>query len=93
MNCCIRCRSYAINPTQHGRDGTDNELCDVCYWRYRAEVSQGFLQRIADQEPIRHADADAPRKWVHWREIARRALVTITGNTQAAGTEKTDQQA
>ena len=21
----------------HGRDGTDAELCDVCYWRKRAE--------------------------------------------------------
>ena len=34
-NC--KCGSYAINPNHHGRDGTDLDLCDVCYWRKRAE--------------------------------------------------------
>ena len=77
MKSCILCKSYAINPSQHGRDGTDNDLCDVCYWRKRAEVSQEFLKLIADQEPTRHADTDD--EWVHWREIAKRALVVIAG--------------
>lgn len=36
---CIRCGSYAINHGSHGRDGSDPELCDVCYWRKRAEES------------------------------------------------------
>ena len=39
-----KCGSYAINPNHHGRDGTDLDLCDVCYWRKRAEdlnVSDG----------------------------------------------------
>lgn len=32
------CGSYAINPGQSGRDNTsDLDLCDVCYWRKRAE--------------------------------------------------------
>lgn len=34
---CTRCRSYAINHHLHGRDGSDGDLCDVCYWRKRAE--------------------------------------------------------
>ena len=32
------CGSYAINPSDHGRtEGADLDLCDVCYWRKRAE--------------------------------------------------------
>lgn len=34
MTCKI-CGSRAINHSQHGRDGTDQDLCDVCYWRGR----------------------------------------------------------
>lgn len=36
MSCKI-CGSYAINHHCHGRDGSDSDLCDVCYWRTRAE--------------------------------------------------------
>ena len=36
MSTCKRCGSYAINHTCHGRDGSDPDLCDVCYWRKRA---------------------------------------------------------
>ena len=36
-NKCKRCGSYAINPRHHGRDDTDLDLCDVCFWRKRAE--------------------------------------------------------
>ena len=38
MSKCKRCGSYAINHHKHGRDGSDDELCDVCYWRKRAET-------------------------------------------------------
>jgi hypothetical protein len=31
------CGSYAINLSRHGRDGTDTDLCDVCYWKKRGE--------------------------------------------------------
>lgn len=34
---CKRCSSHAINHKSHGRDGSDGDLCDVCYWRKRAE--------------------------------------------------------
>lgn len=30
---CKQCGSDAINHHMHGRDGTEPELCDVCYWR------------------------------------------------------------
>jgi hypothetical protein len=33
---CIKCSSYAVNHHCHGRDGTDPDLCDVCFWRKRA---------------------------------------------------------
>lgn len=36
MNKCEQCGSYAINHHCHGRDGSDPDLCDVCYWRKRA---------------------------------------------------------
>lgn len=32
---CKKCGSYAINHHLHGRDGTDRDLCDVCYWKKR----------------------------------------------------------
>ena len=34
---CIRCGSYAINHNLHDRDGTHEELCDVCFWRLKYE--------------------------------------------------------
>lgn len=37
---CKRCGSYAINNGAHGRDGSDRDLCDVCYWRKRAEEKE-----------------------------------------------------
>lgn len=37
MTCKI-CNSHAINHDKHGRDGSDPDLCDVCYWRKRAAV-------------------------------------------------------
>lgn len=43
MNCCKTpgCGSYAINPHLYGREaGADLDLCDVCYWRSRALMSQ-----------------------------------------------------
>ena len=34
---CKNCYSHAINHHCHGRDGSDPDLCDVCYWRTRSE--------------------------------------------------------
>ena len=54
---CKRCRSYAINHHCHGRDGSGEDLCDVCYWRNIAETRlqkitqlESALRRIANQD-------------------------------------------
>ena len=36
MRSCKECGSYAINHHCHGRNGSDGDLCDVCYWKKRA---------------------------------------------------------
>ena len=51
MNKCKECGSYAINPGRRGRDDSDLDLCDVCYWRVRAER----LQAIVDADNRRFA--------------------------------------
>ena len=38
------CGSFAINPSMHGRDASNNDLCDVCYWRTRAEKAMSELE-------------------------------------------------
>jgi hypothetical protein len=46
MSNCKRCGSYAINPRLHGREADqDVGLCDVCYWRKRAEEAE---KRVAE---------------------------------------------
>jgi hypothetical protein len=49
---CKECGSQAINHQLHGRDGTDDDLCDVCYWRKRAS------QSAADSELLNALDAN-----------------------------------
>ena len=43
MEKCRLCSSYAINPGHDGREkhgeGVDLDLCNVCYWRIRAELA------------------------------------------------------
>ncbi len=47
---CKKCGSFAVNPDLHGREpGVDLDLCDVCYWRARAELFEGL-----DWEEIAH---------------------------------------
>ena len=38
-----KCGSFAINHTCHGRNGSDGDLCDVCYWRKRANEPIDFI--------------------------------------------------
>ena len=45
-----KCGSYAINQHLHGRDDTDLDLCDVCYWRKRANSTQQLRAKIAALE-------------------------------------------
>ena len=49
MNKCKRCGSYAINPQHHGRDNTDLDLCDVCFWRNRAEHYRICLVEVRER--------------------------------------------
>ena len=48
MTQCKRCKSYAINPSQHGRDGTRLDLCDVCFWRDVAEERADRIARLEE---------------------------------------------
>ena len=49
MSSCKQCGSHAINPGRHGRDDTDLDLCDVCYWRVRADTAyKAGMERAAE---------------------------------------------
>ena len=43
---CKKCGSFAINHGIHGRDGSDPGLCDVCYWRKRADVMAALIREL-----------------------------------------------
>ena len=45
---CKECGSHAICHNFHGRDGSDGDLCDVCYWRKRATRKPFTDKEIAD---------------------------------------------
>ncbi len=47
MMSCKECGSYAINHHCHGRDGSDGDLCDVCYWR---KLAGGFEVKAVTKE-------------------------------------------
>ena len=81
---CIRCRSYAINPRLHGRDDTDLDLCDVCYWRARAESNDTLRAQLeaAEAERLRlvecleqanHNAEEFERKWYLTQDRAEAA--------------------
>ena len=61
MERCSRCGSFAINHHCHGRDGSDPDLCDVCYWRKRAEFGGSIVT-----DPLTDGQIDAI-----WREKPR----------------------
>lgn len=46
MNKCKGCGSFAINHHCHGRDGSEPDLCDVCYWRNKVDVLQRRLAGV-----------------------------------------------
>jgi hypothetical protein len=66
MNQCKKCRSYAINIGKRGRDDSDTDLCDVCYWRTRADRLQSAL--LAAEERA----ASAVREMHLYRDYATR---------------------
>ena len=51
-NCC---KSLAINPHVHGREkDVDPHLCDVCYWRKRAQTNalSGALRESVQHQRV-----------------------------------------
>jgi hypothetical protein len=47
MKTCKQCGSHAINPHLHGREpDIDLNLCDVCYWRERAEKYKSAIDEV-----------------------------------------------
>ena len=65
---CDRCGSYAINPEMHGREPKMYlGLCDVCYWRFKAEQSLSQLS-IADR--LADAVLDSRTGWAKCASIA-----------------------
>jgi hypothetical protein len=54
---CRDCGSWAINHHAHGRDGSDPDLCDVCYWRTRYDKLKGAARQTL-AENLHLADGD-----------------------------------
>lgn len=49
MDKCKQCGSFAINHNCHGRDGSEPQLCDVCYWRNKADQWKNNHDNIANK--------------------------------------------
>ncbi len=60
---CIKCSSYAVNHHLHGRDGTDPDLCDVCFWRKRAQRTWVGLTN-EDKCTVELAQAEVEPDWI-----------------------------
>jgi hypothetical protein len=56
MEKCKVCSSSAINPEKHGRDLTDLDLCDVCYWRKRARPVKKINKIASGRHKLTEAD-------------------------------------
>ena len=55
MNQC-QCGSY---QNQHGRDlGVDLDLCDVCYWRKRANNLKSFIDKARSESELYHKNGE-----------------------------------
>jgi YHS domain-containing protein len=62
MSACTRCSSMAINPHCHSRlQDIDLDLCDVCYWRKRAEPIQ--IKDLLREHGAHKSDTPGGRHW------------------------------
>jgi len=52
MGRCRLCGSHAINHHLHGRDGSDGDLCDVCFWRKRSDAAHVSERNSRIREPM-----------------------------------------
>ena len=74
---CKNCGSYAINHHAHGRDGSDGHLCDVCYWRSRAEEKHALLQLAGNLAITAHDVVTADLRTVSGRIVALSHALTV----------------
>lgn len=60
------CGSYAVNPEHHGRTyGVDLDLCDVCYWRKRAQPEPRPISEARETEILGYCPD------IGWRRLSR----------------------
>lgn len=62
------CGSFAINPHTHGRDGKDTHLCDVCYWRKRADP---VFARSTGRSAKKKKEADDMSEFERYKRMNR----------------------
>lgn len=62
-NQCNQCGSYAINHHHHGRDGSDPDLCDVCYWHTRHDQLQAELAEVKAELSLALKVPSIAAKW------------------------------
>lgn len=74
MSACKNCGSYAINNHLHGRDGSKRDLCDVCFWRDKADSQGLVLATLCDMV----LSEDAPKRDNETLVRAVRALLNTS---------------
>lgn len=74
---CEQCGSPTINHKLHGRDGSDPELCDVCYWRTRADERHALLQLAGNLAATAHEVVTADLRTVSGRVVALSHALTV----------------
>ena len=76
---CKWCGSYAINHNSHGRDGSDGELCDVCYWMKRADILRDALEYAIEKYGSPGGPWNVPTDPGGWIDRARSAIAKSGG--------------
>ena len=91
MKC--KCGSHAINNHMHGRDGSDADLCDVCYWRSRADKCRAALEQIKRIDEKRQfgscPDCDH-ESWCNSNKACKSMPHSEVGNIAAKALEECD---
>lgn len=72
MHKCRVCSSQAINLGKHGRGDADPDLCDVCYWRVRAELFAERLRWYIANDDTNDTEDNKP--WLAGKQAAIEAL-------------------
>ena len=78
------CGSLAINHHLHGRDGTDEDLCDVCYWRKRATGGKNMAMSYDEWKTASPYDDEAEE--IDWVKVAEKYLEKPDNYSKATAT-------